>query len=91
MVTLVLASLSSQRSREKKLERGVLYVCIFNDLGWWLSMKMEDSFLNKLQPLENFPKLFERKERFGTYNEKTLGFLLVITLIFVLKEYSVSI
>ena len=40
-------------------------------------MKMEDSFLNKLQPLENFPKLFEKKERFGTYNEKTLGFLLV--------------
>ncbi|KAL4222119.1 hypothetical protein ACF0H5_018159 [Mactra antiquata] len=44
--------------------------------GWWLSMKMEDSFLNKLQPLENFPKLFERKERFGKYNETTLGFLL---------------
>lgn len=44
--------------------------------GWWLSMKMEDSFLNRLQPLENFPKLFEKKERFGTYNEKTLGFLL---------------
>lgn len=44
--------------------------------GWWLSMKMEDSFLNRLQPLENFPKLFEKKERFGTYNNKTLGFLL---------------
>ncbi|XP_052797030.1 uncharacterized protein LOC128229234 isoform X2 [Mya arenaria] len=44
--------------------------------GWWLSMKMEDSFLNRLQPLENFPKLFEKKERFGTYNEHTLGFLL---------------
>lgn len=44
--------------------------------GWWLSMTMEDSFLNKLQPLENFPKLFEKKERFGTYNETTLGFLL---------------
>ena len=40
-------------------------------------MKMKDSFLNKLQPLEHFPKLFEKKERFGTYNEKTLGFLLV--------------
>ena len=40
-------------------------------------MTMKDSFLNKLQPLENFPKLFEKKERFGTYNEKTLGFLLV--------------
>ncbi|XP_052248897.1 uncharacterized protein LOC127856622 isoform X3 [Dreissena polymorpha] len=44
--------------------------------GWWLSMKMEDSFLNRLQPLENFPKLFEKKERFGTYNANTLGFLL---------------
>lgn len=44
--------------------------------GWWLSMSMKDSFLNKLQPLENFPKLFEKKERFGTYNEKTLGFML---------------
>ncbi|XP_053373751.1 uncharacterized protein LOC123532094 isoform X2 [Mercenaria mercenaria] len=44
--------------------------------GWWLSMKMEDSFLNRLQPLENFTKLFEKKERFGTYNESTLGFLL---------------
>ena len=40
-------------------------------------MKMQDSFLNKLQPLENFTKLFEKKERFGTYNEHTLGFLLV--------------
>ena len=45
--------------------------------GWWLSMAMKDSFLNKLQSLENFPRLFEKKERFGTYNEKTLGFLLV--------------
>lgn len=44
--------------------------------GWWLSMSMKDSFLNKLQPLENFPKLFEKKERFGSYNDKTLGFLL---------------
>lgn len=44
--------------------------------GWWLSMKMKDSFLNRLQPLEDFPKLFEKKERFGTYNDRTLGFLL---------------
>ena len=40
-------------------------------------MKMKDSFLNRLQPLEDFPKLFENKERFGDYNENTLGFLLV--------------
>ncbi|KAL3832268.1 hypothetical protein ACJMK2_023928 [Sinanodonta woodiana] len=44
--------------------------------GWWLSMDMKDSFLNRLQPLEDFPKLFEKKERFGTFNEKSLGFLL---------------
>ncbi|CAG5125631.1 unnamed protein product, partial [Candidula unifasciata] len=41
--------------------------------GWWLSMKPEDNFLEKLQPLEDIPRLLERTERFGTYNEKTLG------------------
>ncbi|KAL3832371.1 hypothetical protein ACJMK2_024021 [Sinanodonta woodiana] len=44
--------------------------------GWWLSMDRNDSFLNKLYPLENFPEIFDRKGRFGTYNAKTLGFLL---------------
>ncbi|KAL3832370.1 hypothetical protein ACJMK2_024020, partial [Sinanodonta woodiana] len=44
--------------------------------GWWLSMDRNDSFLNKLYPLENFPEIFDRKGRFGTYNDKTLGFLL---------------
>ncbi|XP_005094079.1 uncharacterized protein LOC101851335 [Aplysia californica] len=41
--------------------------------GWWLSTEPEDSFLEKLQPLEDIPRLLERTERFGTYNEKTLG------------------
>ncbi|CAL1548192.1 unnamed protein product [Lymnaea stagnalis] len=44
--------------------------------GWWLSMEPEDNFLEKLQPLEDIPRLLERTERFGTYNEKTLGFQL---------------
>lgn len=41
--------------------------------GWWLSMKSEDSFLEKLQPLEDIPRLLDRTERFGTFNQKTLG------------------
>lgn len=44
--------------------------------GWYLSMKSEDNLLRRLQPLSKLPELFEKKNRFGTYNEKTLGFLL---------------
>lgn len=40
-------------------------------------MEPEDSFLQKLQPLEDIPRLLERSERFGKYNEKTLGMQLV--------------
>ncbi|GFR92297.1 hypothetical protein ElyMa_004349400, partial [Elysia marginata] len=40
---------------------------------WWLSMEPENNFLEKLQPLEDIPRLLERTERFGQYNEKTLG------------------
>ena len=40
-------------------------------------MAMEDSFITKLKKLEDFSTLFEKKERFGKYNDKTLGFLLV--------------
>ena len=40
-------------------------------------MAMEDSFITKLENVEDFPTLFEKKERFGKYNDKTLGFLLV--------------
>ncbi|KAK3590686.1 hypothetical protein CHS0354_006373 [Potamilus streckersoni] len=44
--------------------------------GWWLSMDRNDSFLSKLYPLENYPQIFDRKDRFGTFNKKTIGFLL---------------
>ncbi|KAL8564383.1 hypothetical protein ACOMHN_057405 [Nucella lapillus] len=44
--------------------------------GWWLSMIPEDSFLKRLQPLDHLPRLLDRNERFGSYNDKTLGFLL---------------
>ena len=46
-------------------------------LGWWLSMENEDSFFQKLQPLEDFPRLFSKAERFGKWNNKTLGIILV--------------
>ncbi|KAK7494691.1 hypothetical protein BaRGS_00014089 [Batillaria attramentaria] len=44
--------------------------------GWWLSMKPEDSFLRRLQPLDHLPQLLAKGERFGKFNEQTLGFLL---------------
>ena len=40
-------------------------------------MEPENNFLEKLQPLEDIPRLLERTERFGQYNEKTLGMQLV--------------
>jgi len=40
-------------------------------------MKQEDSFLNRLQPLSEMHKLMDKRIRFGGYNEKTLGFLVV--------------
>ncbi|XP_077864026.1 uncharacterized protein LOC144349247 [Saccoglossus kowalevskii] len=39
--------------------------------GWWLSTKPEDSFLIKLQPLNQMSKLWS--SRFGEFNNKTLG------------------
>ncbi|KAL5006725.1 hypothetical protein ScPMuIL_015531 [Solemya velum] len=42
--------------------------------GWYLSMKSGDNFMKKLRPLSDLPRLYD--ERFGTFNEKTLGFLL---------------
>ncbi|XP_052071478.1 uncharacterized protein LOC127709846 [Mytilus californianus] len=38
--------------------------------GWWLSMKPEDGYLDRLQPLEAIPHLLERKRRFA-YDPKT--------------------
>ncbi|XP_041365150.1 uncharacterized protein LOC121380414 [Gigantopelta aegis] len=44
--------------------------------GWYLSMAPEDGFLHKLQPLRDLPKLFDKRQRFGSVNKNTLGFLL---------------
>ncbi|XP_062596014.1 uncharacterized protein LOC134257419 isoform X2 [Saccostrea cucullata] len=47
--------------------------------GWWLSMDSNDSFLEKLQPLDDLPRLLDRRVRFKReYKDplKTLGFLL---------------
>lgn len=44
--------------------------------GWWLSMKPKDRFLKRLQPLDHLPRLLDKTERFGSFNETTLGFLL---------------
>ncbi|XP_062574723.1 uncharacterized protein LOC134236568 isoform X2 [Saccostrea cucullata] len=47
--------------------------------GWWLSMKKEDSFFERLQPLEKLPFIMDRKNRFardGTQSSKSLGFIL---------------
>lgn len=40
-------------------------------------MDPKDTFFKRLQPLEDFAKLFEKSERFGTWNNKTLGIVLV--------------
>ena len=50
----------------------------FPFLGWYLSMRNEDAFINRMQPLADIERLLQRKERFGTRNEKTLGFLVVM-------------
>ncbi|KAK6167413.1 hypothetical protein SNE40_021447 [Patella caerulea] len=44
--------------------------------GWYLSMEPGNSFIEKLQPLSELPRLYDKTERFGTFNPKTLGFLL---------------
>ena len=40
-------------------------------------MDPENSFFKRLQPLEDFPRLFSKTERFGKWNNKTLGIILV--------------
>jgi len=40
-------------------------------------MDPEDVFYKKMGSLENLPRLMERKNRFGGYNDKTLGFCMV--------------
>lgn len=45
-------------------------------------MDPADSFLKRLQPLDNIHRLLDRTERFGTKNDRTLGMLLVCILLF---------
>jgi hypothetical protein len=42
-------------------------------------MEREDTFFKRLQPLDDFAQLYEKSERFGTWNSKTLGIILVKT------------
>lgn len=42
-------------------------------------MDPEDVFYKKMGSLENLPKIMERKNRFGGYNDKTLGLCMVGT------------
>ncbi|XP_050419089.2 uncharacterized protein LOC126832377 [Patella vulgata] len=44
--------------------------------GWYLSMEPGNSFIEKLQPLSALTRLYDKTERFGTFNPKTLGLLL---------------
>ncbi|XP_078578096.1 uncharacterized protein LOC144863011 isoform X2 [Branchiostoma floridae x Branchiostoma japonicum] len=44
--------------------------------GWWLSMKEEDSFFNRLVDLTNLSKALHRSERFEPLNPKTIGLML---------------
>jgi len=44
--------------------------------GWWLSMESKDTFFKKLQPLDDYANLFSKKQRFGSWNDHTLGIML---------------
>ncbi|XP_061170094.1 uncharacterized protein LOC133179329 [Saccostrea echinata] len=47
--------------------------------GWWLSMKKEDSFYKRLQPMEKIPYIMDKRHRFARDEStaaKTLGFVL---------------
>lgn len=46
-------------------------------LGWWLSLKPEDSFFRRMDDLDKIPEMLDKKNRFGKWNNKTLGMLLV--------------
>ena len=40
-------------------------------------MEPEDVFYKKMGSLENLPQIMDKKNRFGDYNKKTLGFCMV--------------
>ena len=53
----------------------LLYMFLFLK-GWWLSMKPDDSFLNRIQPLSDFSKLIDNSARFKERNDQTIGFII---------------
>jgi predicted acylesterase/phospholipase RssA len=44
--------------------------------GWWLSLRREDSFFRRINPLSSASEHYPRTARFNPPNEKTLGFTL---------------
>ena len=52
---------------------------LFSFTGWYLSMKAEDSFLQRFASVsfQDVSSIWDRKKKFGEKNNKTLGFLLV--------------
>jgi len=44
--------------------------------GWFLSMKPEDSYFQKMSSMENLSNLYSKNERFWGWNEETIGMLL---------------
>jgi hypothetical protein len=44
--------------------------------GWWLSLRKEDSFFRRVQPLSKASEQYPRNVRFSPPNERTLGFTL---------------
>lgn len=44
--------------------------------GWWLSLRREDSFFRKVNPLSSASEHYPRTARFSPPNDRTLGFTL---------------
>ena len=40
-------------------------------------MEPEDAFFKRLQSVDDIARFYEKSERFGTWNSKTLGIILV--------------
>lgn len=71
-------SLTIQRTIiQNIITRLYLYVHFACTKGWWLSMESQDAFFKRLNSIHDFERLYEKSERFGTWNEKTLGIILV--------------
>lgn len=70
------ATLSELHSKFSCLSFQLFY---FLHKGWWLSMEPEDAFFKRLQCVDDISRFYEKSERFGTWNSKTLGIILVRT------------